>query len=179
MKEASLPLWQIALRLLVICVLCALLLTGVHALTAPRIQAGTQAKILAGVQSLFPASDLAEEMEVPTSVSVTGMYRAVSQETVLGYCVLVTGSGYGSDLQLMVGYDPQGELSGIRVISHNETKGIGDKALTEGYLSQYQGATGELTLGTEIDGVGGATLTSQGVLDCVNAANQAMAEVLE
>ncbi len=175
-KEKSLPSWQIALRLLVICVLAALLLTAVNAVTAPRIEAQNQAKILGAVQSLFPTCDSTEIKE--TKVAVDALYCAKAGETVLGYCVLVTGNGYGSGLQLMVGYDLQGNLTQVLPVSHTETKGIGDKALSEEYLSQYIGKSGSLTLNQEIDGVSGATLTSKGVLACVNLANQAIAEVI-
>jgi len=40
---------------------------------------------------------------------------------------LVAGGGYSGDINLIMGIDKEGEILGVRVISHAETPGLGDK----------------------------------------------------
>ena len=38
--------------------------------------------------------------------------------------------GYGGTIRLLLGIDAQGVLTGVRVLSHSETPGLGDKIQT-------------------------------------------------
>lgn len=40
---------------------------------------------------------------------------------------VVARNGYSGDIRLLVGIDPEGEVLGVRVTSHRETPGLGDK----------------------------------------------------
>lgn len=167
---------NIACRLLLICLCAALLLGGVHLLTAPRIAAQEQAKIDEAIRTLFPTSTLTQEISGAYDKQIVAVRRAEADGVLLGYCVQALGSGYGSDLSLMISYNEKGELLQIAVLSHGETKGIGTKVVENAdYLALYAGTSGK---DVSVDGVSGATLSSNGVRALVLAANAAVLEVI-
>ena len=86
---------------------------------------------------------------------------------------------------MMVGVDANKAITGISVISHSETSGIGTKVVGNeptasgvGVLDQFIGksaADGTLTVGTNVDAITGATVSTKGVTAGVNAALAAVA----
>lgn len=89
---------------------------------------------------------------------------------IVGYVITVTKKGYGGDIAVMVGFGEDGNVSGVSILSQSETPGMGAKTDTEEYLIQYKGLSEEATLGEEIDGITGATISSKAVTDAVNEA---------
>jgi len=82
--------------------------------------------------------------------------------------------GFGGQLTVMVGIDSQGAITGVKVTQHTETPGLGTKAMTTSYLSQYQGKkaitrTSESGM-TQIDAITGATLSSNGIFRATKTA---------
>ena len=73
---------------------------------------------------------------------------------------------------MAVGLDHDGMVTGVEVISHSETPGLGSKAAEESFLSQYVGKSADMQLTVtktgaqseaEIDAISGATKTTNGV----------------
>jgi electron transport complex protein RnfG len=54
-------------------------------------------------------------------------YRARMNGKVSGIILFTHTSGYSGDIALLVAIKADGELSGVRVLSHTETPGLGDK----------------------------------------------------
>lgn len=173
MKQQTL---RIGVRLLLICVAAAFLLTAVHLITAPYIEAQRIAKIESSVQSLFAQATEVIELDA-SQTEADAVYEVKGEAGRLGYAVLACGNGYGGELQLMVGYTESGTICGVRVISDGETQGIGSRALADSYLAQYDGKHGSLSL-SDVDGISGATRSVKGILQAVNRANAAMEVVL-
>lgn len=58
----------------------------------------------------------------------TLVYRARRDGDVKGVAFEVSGAGYGgSTIVLVMGVNPDGQILGVRVVSHAETPGLGDK----------------------------------------------------
>lgn len=55
------------------------------------------------------------------------VYRALNQGRVIAVALPVTGQGYAGDIDLVMGVNADGEVLGVRVLSHAETPGLGDK----------------------------------------------------
>ncbi|SFC20206.1 electron transport complex subunit RsxG [Tropicimonas isoalkanivorans] len=66
------------------------------------------------------------DLHDPEAGPVT-VYRAVKDGAVTGVAYEMTGYGYGGRIQVLMGIDTEGELLGVRVLSHSETPGLGDK----------------------------------------------------
>lgn len=58
------------------------------------------------------------------------VYRARKGGTVAGAAYEMLGKGYGGDIRLLLGVGADGRLLGVRVLSHTETPGLGDKIET-------------------------------------------------
>lgn len=96
-----------------------------------------------------------------------------------GYAVYVSVTGYKEDLKMLIGIASDGTISGASAISHNETPGIGTKALDPAYLQKFVGLSAPITVaksGGSVDAIAGATYTSSGVGDAMNRALAAYEE---
>ena len=102
----------------------------------------------------------------------------INGETV-GYCVNVIGKGFGGDINLMVGYQPDKSIRGVSIVSHGETPGVGSKVGDAAHLSQYIGLSGDLTISkrgdADITAISGATISSNAVHEAVVRACEVLA----
>ena len=98
-----------------------------------------------------------------------------------GYAIKVVASGSQGNIEMMVGVDAEGVVTGVSIVDNSETSGIGSKVMSNeplssgvGVLDQFQGksaaADGTLTVGKNVDAISGATVSSKGVTAGVNAA---------
>lgn len=72
---------------------------------------------------------LQDRIEIPASGGngpVT-VYRATRGGEVVAVAYTVTGQGYGGEIRVLLGVDRRGRILGVRVLSHSETPGLGDK----------------------------------------------------
>lgn len=95
----------------------------------------------------------------------------------IGYVLTVTDSeGYGGDITIAMGIKADGTLNGIEILSISETAGLGMRANTDEFKSQFAGKKVEQFNYTktgakndyEIDALSGATITTKAVLNAVN-----------
>jgi electron transport complex protein RnfG len=168
--------WKQALRLglslFVITAVAALVLAAVNALTADTIAQREQAERRAAMVRVSPGADVFSQLySADTTVdSITGAY---SGTTFVGYCVQVSPNGFGGAISLMVGVDDGGAVTGVAILSHSETPGLGARADSSDFLDQFIGKSGAITVNTgsnAIDGLTGATITSKAVTSGVNTA---------
>ncbi len=159
--------------LLLITMLIALLLAFVNGITAPVIAANEEQKMLDSIKELFPSATDPKTEEATFTTEIEDLdtfYRVTDGGEGIGFCAIVTPGGFKGEVKMMVGiFD--GKVCGIRILSHGETVGIGDKALNKGYLESFNGVA---DYRTEIDAVSGATYTSKAVKNGVRAALKAM-----
>lgn len=88
-----------------------------------------------------------------------------------GFVFQTAAYGYAGDITMLVGVSNEGKVTGLMVRDLSETYGLGARALTDtGFLAQYLGTSGEAEVGTTIDALAGATVTSKAVTKAVNAA---------
>lgn len=96
----------------------------------------------------------------------------------IGYVFTVTtAEGYGGDIQFAMGVCDDGTLNGISILSISETAGLGMRADTEEFKTQFQNKQVEQFVYTktgavsdnEIDALSGATVTTNAMTNGVNA----------
>ena len=129
---------------------------------------------------LFPDATF-EQVSAPAIEGLNSVYRTDGGAWVFD----VGATGYHGDVELMVGIAADGTVAGIQIVAEDETDGIGTNALTEEYFGTFAGmpAAGALTLEdagsdqTHVDGVSGATFTSNAVVGCLNIAFEAYAQL--
>ena len=117
---------------------------------------------------------------------VTELYGVKTGGADNGYVMKVSASGSQGTIVMMIGVDANKAITGISVVSHSETSGIGTKVVgnepnTAGVpvLDQFQGMSGagSLVVGKTITAISGATVSTKGITMGANAA-LAAAEVL-
>ena len=95
-------------------------------------------------------------------------YIAIADSQTIGYIFTASANGYGGDINVMVGINSDGTLSGIKVLSaYNETTGYEQKLKKQGYYDTFKGAKKD-TLPTAY--VAGATYSAKAVKASVEKA---------
>ena len=160
------------LVLFLICLLTTLALAGTNLLTKNRI---AQQEILAEEESrqvVLPQAEVFEE----TDGYVIG--KTDSGETA-GYIFVTEAKGYGGTIKVMTGISSNGTVTGVKILSHGETVGLGANVEKDSFLSQYNQALPQsgfsvikgATAGDgQISAVTGATISSNAVTKAVNEA---------
>ena len=169
---------RVAGILTAICVVISALLAGANLLTADRIAQIALENEYATCETVFPPAG--RELEfVPfaelTSDSDVSGYLATENGQPAGCVIITAAKGYGGDVQVMVGFDLSKTITGVSILSHSETPGLGANAARPGFLDQFVGLAdaGSLAVtkdGGTVDAVTAATISSRAVTDAVNTA---------
>lgn len=163
---------RLGLSLLIITAVAALVLALVNAVTADTIAEHQAAQRQAAMESVAPGATIFSELYTENS-AIDGITGAYNGTTFVGYCVEVSPNGFGGAISLMVGVDEGGAVTGVVILNHAETAGLGARADSPEFLGQYTGKSGTITVNSgdnAIDGLSGATITSKAVTEGVNTA---------
>jgi electron transport complex protein RnfG len=165
----------------VIAGVCSAALTAANIQLGPQIEKQTDLYVRGpALEKLFgkPAEEVlgnkvlikAGEQEVPVFFTMEG-------DSVSTLAVEAVGKGgYGGDLKIMVGIDlVAGNMTGMEVVSHSETPGLGARIEETTFRNQWQGLPAEKDLaltdeGGSIDAISGATSTSGAAVRGTNEA---------
>ena len=161
-----------AVSLFLICAAAAGALAYVNSVTAPTIAANNAAAADKARGEVLPAADSFEENTAPDGAVY---YTGKSGGATVGYVFTTAAKGYGGDVEIMTGVDAEGKVTGVSILSIEETPGLGMNAKKDSFRDQYKGKSGELAVnkdGGEIVAITSATITSRAV---TNAVNQALA----
>lgn len=180
----------LTVTLLVTCVVVAAALGGVNAITEEKIDAINKEKTEIAMKAVVADPEnttfsdkleLTDEMVAAAgSVTLDSVYEAQVNGQSAGHAIKVVASGSQGKIEMMVGVDAEGTVTGVSIVKNSETSGIGSKVMTNmptasgvGVLSQFEGksaADGALTVGANVDAISGATVSTRGVTNGVNAA---------
>lgn len=82
--------------------------------------------------------------------------------------------GYHDLIEVMIGVGPEGTLTGISIMTHTETPGLGARIVEPEFTDQFAGLDLETTKlsaeGGKVDALSGATFSTVGVITAVGAA---------
>lgn len=159
-----------AFILFLICLVAAAALAGTNVATKTAIETAQLAAAEESRKVVFPEADSFEKTETH--------YLALKGTELIGYVFETESKGYGGTLKVMTGIDTEGSITGVAILSHGETPGLGANATKESFTDQYRQSIPEnglsVTKGTAGDGeiaaITGATITTDAVTDAVNAA---------
>ena len=183
---------KLGVTLFVTCVIVAGLLGLVNMVTEDKIAAinweNTQTAMKAVVadpenaefsEAMEPTSDMTAAASAAGG-TLDSVYEVLVGGESAGYAIKVVASGSQGNIEMMVGVDTEGVVTGVSIVKNSETSGIGSKVMTNqptakgvGVLDQFEGKTAAdapLNVGTNVDAISGATVSSKGVTTGVNAA---------
>ena len=181
-----------ALILFAITLIAGLMLGVVNDITKEPIAQQEQKAKNEACQNVFAAADSFEAQELADSVQIeqvladAGISGADIDElmaakdasgALLGYVITVTDhEGYGGDIQFSMGITNEGTLNGISLLSISETAGLGMRAgevlvpqFSDKNVSRFTYTKTGATADSEIDAISGATITTNAVVNGVNA----------
>ena len=155
-----------SLVLTVICVVASALLVFAHELTKENIAKQKEQEFSSSVEALFGKTDsklvegdFGDGIE---AVAVTPDGRTAIQ---------VVADGYSKGgINILVGIDENGKISGIEFVSLGETPGLGSKVRDIPEFRERFYGSGSSAEASSVDGISGATFSSKGMMKAVGQA---------
>ena len=126
-----------------------------------------QAEHLKVMQTLLPGSEsFTVEPYAGEDANIRSVHKAEN-----GYVIETATQGYAGPISMLIGVHSDGYVTGLQVRSMEETFGLGAEALTDWeFLAQFLRTEGDAAVGTNIDAITGATVTSKAIARSVNSA---------
>ena len=189
MKISGKFILKVAGTLTAISLVVAALLGFVNSITKDKIAAIDAENTRVAMSAVAPeGSEFGDKMELSeaaiTAASDKGgklveLYPVTLDGAAAGYVMKISASGSQGAIVMMVGVDADKAITGISVVSHSETSGIGTKvvgnelnAAGEPVLDQFKhkSGAGTLIVGSNITAISGATVSTKGITMGANAA---------
>ena len=176
-------LFKLTIVLTIICSLAATALALVYNITKDPIAYQQRLKKLKAIKAVQPNYDnepdqdfvdLTTDKGADGNGNLTRFYITKKGGTPTGVVFMVSAVGYGGTIDLMVGLSPEGTITGVQVLKHTETPGLGAKITEEKFLQQFTAKNVQNTNwslkkeGGDIDQISGATISPQAVVKALN-----------
>lgn len=201
--------WSMYRAIVGIGAMCALLIVTVYQTTADRIRENQERFLAAAVSQILPAAQttvavvqtedgrLEEAVETPALPVFMG-YNADGE--LVGAVVTAQGMGYQDNIRVLYAYSFELDaIVGFKVLDSKETPGLGDKIEKEPhFLANFEKLDATLTPDGDallhpivtvkqgqklqpwqLDGITGATITSEAIGNILNDSANTWAPVLE
>ena len=169
-RKDSVP--NLVLVLTLIAVTVAGMLAVVYAMTDDVIAGNRQKAADEALAHVFPGKTL----EFEPLAENPGVYAAREEGGALaGYAVPAAPGGYAGPVEMLVGVDMGGRVTGVWILRQRESRGFDrDNSFPRrnggSYLDAFIGKTGPFTVGKNVDAVAGATVSSEAVARGVSEA---------
>lgn len=170
---------KLGLILLLITGIAGLLLGGAYEVTKAPIAEKIASDKQAAMKEILPTADKFDKSDVKINEKVTEVNAGMKGTEIAGYAIKVTPKGYGGPVEIMVGLSNDGKVTGIKILLHTETPGLGANAPEPLFSDQYKDKPTKDKLEVvkvapskenQIQAITGATITSKAVTLGVNDA---------
>ncbi|MBC7248513.1 MAG: FMN-binding protein [Actinobacteria bacterium] len=170
---------NLGLRLFLVCAVAAVGLGLTYTLVKDRIAEQEQKRKAEAADAVLASLQAKAEEDLELTASLQGDFPDLigvfegkgPGGDVVGHAFVLKSKGYNF-ITMAVGVSAEGKVTGIEVVTNEETPGLGAVAAeSEQFLGQYQGKGPDpLTLRVDVDAYSGATFTSKGINNGVNMA---------
>ncbi len=170
---------RLSVLLFAVCALVSGVLGGVNVLTESRIEEQKRLNTEKAYRQVLPAESYEELIYTGSDARIQAISRCEA-----GHIVTMTVGGSQGDISFVVGVDGDYRCTGISIISHSETAGLGAVAAAknakgESWRAQFAGQGDNMAIrkdGGHIDAISGATITSraltEGAADAIRAVKE-------
>jgi len=166
-----------ALELFIVAAVTTTLLILTHALTLGPIENQhriAQEKLMSEILQ----ATVFNEIPAEKSGTINRVFEALNNDVVIGYIVELAPKGYDDTISMIVGISKQDNvITGMRVLKHSETPGLGAIAATEKFYRKFEGrrliplkVVRSSPREDEIDAITSATITTRAITNAVNEA---------
>ncbi|MCE5342107.1 MAG: FMN-binding protein [Eubacteriales bacterium] len=120
--------------------------------------------------AVFSGADSFTELAVVQGSKIDSVYTALQNGVTVGYVMQTTVSGYGGPIEIVMGVDENGAITGLSVGGNSfaETAGLGARTRDPAFTDQFIGLTAAPELKINIDAISGATISSSAVTNGAN-----------
>ena len=170
---------KLGIFLMIVAAVAAVALSLTYIYTKPKIEEQRMLEINRALSAVLPAASSYEEKSKTINGEEIHYYIGLLAKRKVGIVVPVSSNGYGGPINMMVGIDSEGIVSGVKIISLLETPGLGLNATEPSFLGQFKGKRLEDKLKAKLDiqAITGATITSQAVANGVKEALEKFEEI--
>jgi len=183
------PVLKSGITLAIIAAVCTSLVALTYQVTHERIAANEQAWLEQSLQpalsGLFFDSGVSEsKVTIPAPHELPGssdavIYRVYSGDSPVAALFIVSArDGYAGAIRLLVGIDINGTVTGVHVLAHRETPGLGDRieSAKSNWVEQFSGRSlGDPVAsgwkikrdGGEFDQLTGASVTPRAIIKAI------------
>ena len=165
--------------LFLISAVCAGLLGVVESITREPTRIQEELTASNGKRTVMAEASSFVEIEIEDGFVQNGIkvlsadYALDANGDVMGYVIEVAPNGFGGGIGFMVGVDLEGAVTGISILSHSESPGLGARIKEEWFLDQFVGEQSPIAVtkdGGVIESITSSTITSRAVANGVTAA---------
>lgn len=189
MKES----FVLAVKLFILSAVSALVLAVVYHQTTPIIENRAREQYQKSLKEVFKEADKFNSVETAELTKMKQVDPQIEDVAIatkggqpIGWTVKALGKGgYGGPIEIVIGIDKDKKITGFTVLKSSETPGIGDKIQKKDFIDAILGKSvqSELTAvpkpsgENEIQAISGATYSTTGVLNGLNAAVHALEQL--
>lgn len=208
-EQAPTSAWSIYRAIVGIGILCALLIVTVYQTTAPRIRENQERFLAQAISEVLPAAqftvavELSDDGRLVETAEVTSLpvFLAYNEnDDLIGAVVTAEGMGYQDNIRVLYSYSFElAAIVGFKILDSKETPGLGDKVEKEPhFIANFEkldvtltadGAAllhpivtvkqGKKTEPWQVDGITGATITSEAIGKILHNSANTWVPVLE
>lgn len=184
---------KLGLILFLITVVSASVLAVSNSVTSERIaEADKIADELAKKEILPDGEDFkllneAKTKEIQEADSrIIEVYEGYNGDNLVGYTFKIAVNGYGGEMEIMTAVSVEGKITGMKVLKHGETPGLGANAIKSYFSDSFRDKSidKELTAvkkpsqDDEVQALTSATVTTNAVVEGVNVVRKIYNSVL-
>ncbi len=170
---------RLVVVLTLVCLIAALALAGVDRITkGPRLEQKRLAHLKA-IKSVLPPFDN-DPLKDKKEIEGMAFYLGKREGAITGVAFSSKGEGYSGFITIIMGVSPRDDsITGIEILEHSETPGLGANIEKEEFKNQFKEkslANSKLVAGKlavkkdkgDITALTGATISSRGVTEAVD-----------
>lgn len=174
---------KLGLILLSITVVCATILAFSNEITSVKIEEAdklanesARTEILSDANS-FKLLEQNKMKEIQNTFSeIIEIYEGFNGKNVVGYTIKAKVRGYDGEIEFMTGISTEGNITGIKILNHGETPGLGGNATKEYFSDSFKekSVEDELVAVTDpkeenqVQALTSATITTNAIVNGVN-----------
>lgn len=176
-------LFKLAIILTIICSAAATALALAYNLTKDPIAYQQRLKKLNAIKAVQPYYDNEPDqdfVDLPAAKNkkggegLTRFYLTKREGIFTGAVFTVSAVGYGGVIDIMLGVTPDGTITGLQVLHHSETPGLGAKIAEKNFRQQFKSKNlsnikwAVKKDGGEVDQITGATISPRAVVKAIH-----------
>lgn len=163
------------LILSLICMTASASLAVVNSVTKPKIISQARTEEEKSLKEVMPEGEGFEPVKIGPDIIYYKIYDKYNK--FIGIAFKASGKGYSSQVESIVGMAKEGKVTAIKILSQNETPGLGTRIAENNFLERFIGWDVHAQKG--IQAIAGATISSRAVIDSVEKKAQELKELIK